>query len=69
MLCCAEEQPRHRTGNGAQWFTWTYEELPYIVSGIELYDDLVVAYHNEAKYAVVFDHPDTDYSNYEILTN
>jgi len=48
--------------------TWTYNDEPYLVSGIELYDDLIDAYHNGAKYAVIFDHPDTDYSEYGILT-
>jgi hypothetical protein len=38
------------------------------VSGDELYVDLIDAYHNGAKYAVIFDHPDTDYSEYGILT-
>ncbi len=50
--------------------TWTYvDREPYIVSGPELYEDLVVGYHNGAKYAVVFDHPETDYSEYGILTD
>jgi len=48
--------------------TWTYNHVPYIVSGDELYDDLISAYHNGAKYVVIFDHPDTDYSEYGILT-
>ena len=48
--------------------TWTYEEPPYIVSGDELYDDLIWAYHNGAKYVVIFDHPHTEYSEYGILT-
>jgi len=48
--------------------TWTYvDKEPYLVEGPELYEDLVVAYHNGAKYAVIFDHPDTDYSDYGIL--
>ncbi len=48
--------------------TWTYLQPPYIVSGDELYEDLTIAYHNGAKYAVIFDHPDTGYSDYGILT-
>jgi hypothetical protein len=35
--------------------TWTYDDLPYIESGKELYDDLVLAYQNGAKYILVFD--------------
>ena len=41
-----------------QWgaiITWTYDSPPYIESGPELYEDLVVAYENGAKYIVVFD--------------
>jgi len=48
--------------------TWTYDGPPYLVSGDELYDDLISAYHNGAKYVVIFDHPNTDYSEYGILT-
>ena len=48
--------------------TWTYNGTPYLVPGNELYNDLKVAYHNGAKYAVIFDHPDTEYSEYGILT-
>jgi hypothetical protein len=35
--------------------TWTYTEPPYIESKEKLYDDLVLAYDNGAKYIVVFD--------------
>ena len=34
---------------------WTYNNPPYIESGDELYDDLVQAYENGAKYILVFD--------------
>ena len=34
---------------------WTYNNPPYIESGEELYDDLVFAYDNGAKYVLVFD--------------
>jgi hypothetical protein len=49
--------------------TWTYNNEPYITSGTEVYDDLILAYKNGAKYAVIFDHPSTDYSEYGILTD
>ncbi|MCW4015326.1 MAG: hypothetical protein NWF06_03065 [Candidatus Bathyarchaeota archaeon] len=49
--------------------TWTYNDVPYIVSGDELYEDLILAYHNGAKYMMIFDHPDTNYSDYGILTD
>lgn len=35
--------------------TWTYTLPPYLESGEELYDDLVLAYENGAKYILVFD--------------
>ena len=34
---------------------WTYNNPPYIESGEELYEDLVLAYDNGAKYIIVFD--------------
>jgi hypothetical protein len=35
--------------------TWTYNNPPYIESGPELYEDMVLAYENGAKYILVFD--------------
>ena len=35
--------------------TWTYNNQPYIESGPDLYEDLVLAYENGAKYIVIFD--------------
>ena len=35
--------------------TWTYMQPPYLESGNELYDDMVLAYENGAKYIIVFD--------------
>jgi hypothetical protein len=35
--------------------TWTYTQPPYLESEKELYDDLVLAYENGAKYILVFD--------------
>jgi len=37
--------------------TWEYTDNQYIESPEELYDDLVLAYTNGAKYVVVFDYP------------
>ncbi len=34
--------------------TWTYKQPPYIESGPELYNDLLLAYDNGAKYIIVF---------------
>ena len=35
--------------------TWEYTESPYLESSSKLYEDLVLAYNNGAKYIVVFD--------------
>jgi len=35
--------------------TWTYTQWPYLESGSELYDDMVLAYENGAKYIIIFD--------------
>ncbi len=35
--------------------TWSYVEPPYMESGSKLYNDMVLAYQNGAKYIVVFD--------------
>ena len=46
--------------------TWTYRQPPYIESGSALYDDLLLAYDNGAKYILIFD-SNKDYSQ-SILT-
>ena len=35
--------------------TWTYTTPPYLENGAQLYDDMVYAYQNGAKYILVFD--------------
>jgi hypothetical protein len=40
--------------------TWKYDSPPYIESGDELYNDMVLAYNNGAKYVIVFDYPKID---------
>ena len=47
--------------------TWEYTDEPYIESKEELYDDMVLAYKNGAKYVVVFDYPKIE--PYGILTD
>lgn len=37
--------------------TWTFTHPPYLASGQELYNDLVLAYKTGAKYSVVFSYP------------
>jgi len=46
------------TMQGKEWgaiITWTYTQPPYIESKEKLYQDLVLAYENGAKYILVFD--------------
>jgi hypothetical protein len=38
--------------------TWKYNQVPYLESGDELYNDLSLAYSSGARYAVVFSYPD-----------
>lgn len=47
--------------------TWEYTDAPYIESGRELYDDMILAYKTGAKYVVVFDYPKI--GQYGILTD
>ena len=47
--------------------TWTYYDLPYIESGEELYDDMVLAYQSGAKYIVIFSYPKVSTNPYGIL--
>jgi hypothetical protein len=46
------------TAQNKDWgviITWAYTVPPYIESGKALYEDLVLAYNNGAKYIVIFD--------------
>jgi hypothetical protein len=46
------------TAQNKDWgvmITWTYNNPPYLESGSELYQDMVLAYNNGAKYILVFD--------------
>ena len=58
--------------HGKDWgvmLTYTYTAPPYLASGEEIYDDLVLAYQNGAKYFLVFDYakdPETN-ATYGIL--
>jgi hypothetical protein len=48
--------------------TWTYDTQPYIESGRELYDDMILAYKAGAKYVVIFNYA-PEISEYGILTD
>jgi hypothetical protein len=55
---------------GRDWgamITWKYDAPPYIESGEELYNDMVSAYKNGAKYVIVFNYPKLD--TYGIMTD
>lgn len=44
--------------HGKEWgtiITWTYTKPPYLISGEKMFDDLLLAYNNGAKYIIVFD--------------
>jgi hypothetical protein len=44
--------------NNKDWgaiITWSYSNYPWIENGTQLYDDMLLAYDNGAKYIVVFD--------------
>jgi hypothetical protein len=47
--------------------TWTYRNPPYIEDAEMLYEDLVLAYNNGAKYIIVFNFP-TNVTEYGLLT-
>jgi hypothetical protein len=47
------------TAHDKEWgvmITYTYTKPPYLASGAQIYDDLVSAYQNGAKYFMVFDY-------------
>jgi hypothetical protein len=47
--------------------TWTFNDPPYLEDGERLYEDLLLAYENGAKYFVVFNYPEIN--DYGILTD
>jgi len=56
--------------NNMDWgamLTWTYHNEPYIENATEMYNDLLLAYNNGAKYAIVFSYPNI--TQYGILTD
>ena len=53
---------------GKNWgamITWTYDREPYIESGTNLFNDMLLAYNNGAKYVVVFDYPQMESADYK----
>jgi hypothetical protein len=54
------------TANGKDWgvmITYTYTTPPYLASGEQIFNDLVLAYENGAKYFMVFDYAKDPTSN------
>jgi len=47
--------------------TWKYNSAPYIESGQDLYNDMMLAYNYGAKYVLVFNYPYDSNSTYGIL--
>ena len=46
--------------NNKDWgamITWTYDQYPYIKNETALYNDLLLAYNNRAKYSIIFSYP------------
>jgi hypothetical protein len=48
--------------------TWTYNEPPYLESGDQLYQDMLLAYENGAEYVTVFNYPTLANNSYGLLT-
>jgi hypothetical protein len=48
--------------------TWTYSQPPYILNGIEMYNELLATFSAGAQYAVIFDYPQITGNPYGILT-
>ncbi|MDR0318479.1 MAG: hypothetical protein LBI09_00385, partial [Nitrososphaerota archaeon] len=47
------------TMHNKEWgimLTYTYDNAPYLVSGPEIYQDMITAYQNGAKYILIFDY-------------
>jgi hypothetical protein len=57
--------------NWGTMITWKYDQAPFLEEPSQLYNDMVLAYENGAKYIVVFNSPDnqTATTNLGILTS
>jgi hypothetical protein len=57
---------------GKNWgviVTWTYPNAPYLASGEEIYDQLLLSYTAGAKYLIIFDYPSIEGNSYGVLTD
>jgi len=66
VALCRGAASAHNSDWGAI-ITWTYRQPPYIENQEELYNDMVLAYNNGAKYILVFNWP-TNQTEYGLLT-
>jgi len=58
------------TAQNKDWgaiITWKYNSVPYIESGQDLYNDMMLAYNYGAKYVLVFNYPYDSNTTYGIL--
>jgi hypothetical protein len=56
---------------GKDWgaiVTWKYDQAPYLDTGEEIYNQLIMAYKAGAKYLIVFDYPSIEGNPYGVLT-
>jgi len=74
--CCVAEQIALVKGAARmqheQWgamITWTYNSIPYLDTGDQIYNQMLTSYEAGAKYIVIFNYPYTNGSNYGIMTN
>ncbi len=65
VALCRGAASAHNSDWGAI-ITWTYRQPPYIESREELYNDMILAYNNGAKYILVFNFP-TNQTKYGLL--
>jgi len=49
--------------------TWKYDEPPYLDSGAEIYNQMLMAYEAGAKYVVIFNYPKIKDNPYGIMTD
>jgi hypothetical protein len=55
-LCRGAANVQHR--DWGTMITWKYDQAPFLEDAEQLYNDMVLAYENDAKYIVVFNSPD-----------
>lgn len=57
---------------GKDWgtiVTWKYDEAPYLDSGEEIYNQMILSYQAGAKYIIIFDYPTIEGNPYGVLTD